>query len=278
LRALKDRGYVEGGNAIVEARFADNKVERLQAMAAELVAMRVDVIVAVSPVAIRAARAATHMIPIVMAFSGDDPVQSGFATTLARPGGNTTGLTAMTADIVAKRIELLVELVPGLERTAVLRSPGRADHSAQIRILDGAAQARGIRLQTFEARDVDQYAPNLAAIASAGNQALIVLTGPEFTLHRHRLVELTAQYRMPDAYQFSEFVTIGGLVSYGPDIVDLSARAATYVDKILKGADPAELPIEQPRRFQLAINRRTARRLGLAVSPALLLQADKIVG
>jgi putative ABC transport system substrate-binding protein len=277
VRALKNRGYVAGGNAVVEERFAYDQVERLPAMAAELVSIGVDVIVAVSPAAIRAARAATRKIPIVMAFSGDDPVKSGFAAALARPGGNTTGLTAMTLDIVPKRLQLLAELAPGLRTVAVLRSPGRADHTAQVAVLEVAANLLGIRLQTVEARGVDQYAQAFASMAAAGCQALIVLSGPEFTLHRHRLVELTAQYRLPDAYQYSEFVVIGGLVSYGPDIVDLSSRAADYVDKILKGADPAELPIEQPRKLYLAINRRSANRLGLNVSPALLLQADKVI-
>ena len=277
VRALKDRGYVDGRNAVLETRFAENHAERLPAMVAELVRIGVDVIVAVSPVAIRAARAATRTVPIVMAFTGDDPVQSGFAATLARPGGNTTGLTAMTEDILPARMELLIELIPRLRTAAVLRSQGRADHTLHIAILERVALARGVRLQTFEVRDVLEYASRMGDIAGAGNQALFVLSGPEFTLQRRRIVELAAQYRLPDSYPFVDFVTVGGLMSYGPDIADLSARAATYVDKILKGADPAVMPIEQPRRFQLAINHRTARRLGIEVSRALLLQADRVV-
>jgi len=276
-RALKDLGYVIGANAIIEERFAENDVQRLPALAAELVDLRVDVIVAVSPTAIRAARAATQAIPIVMGFSGDDPVQSGFAATLARPGGNTTGVTAVGVDVAPMWIELLRDLVPGLQTVGVLRAPARRDHDAQIAVLQVVAQTNGVRLHVVDARVADQYPGAFAAIVNAGGQAVIVLNGPEFIYNRARIVELATRYRLPSAYQFSQFVVIGGLVSYGPDIADLSSRAAAYVDKILKGANPAEIPIEQPRRFFLVINRRTAGALGLRISPALLLQADQVI-
>jgi putative ABC transport system substrate-binding protein len=276
-RALGDLGYVVGGNTIIEERFAENDPERLPALAAELVAKRVDVIVAVSPTAIRAARTATQTIPIVMGFSGDDPVKSGFAETLARPGGNTTGVTTVAVDVAPKWLELLLVLHPGLKSVGVLRSPGRPDHSAQIEVLKAVAESNGMRLQVVEARSADQYAEAFAAIVRDGGQAVIVLNGAEFVHDRARIVELANRHRLPSAFQYSQFVVIGGLVSYGPDIADLSSRAAAYVDKILRGANPAELPIEQPRRFFLVVNRRTASALGLRISPALLLQADQVI-
>ncbi|HEY2816590.1 MAG TPA: ABC transporter substrate-binding protein [Casimicrobiaceae bacterium] len=276
-QTLRDYGYVVGQNTILEERYAETNIERLPALAAELVANRVDVIVAVSPTAIRAARAATTTIPIVMAFSGDDPVNSGFAATLARPGGNITGLTTVALDMAPKWLELLIELAPGLKTVAVLRSPGRVDHTAQIEAIRAVADARGIRLQTINVRGVDEYAEAFDAIAAAGSQAVIVLNGPEFVHNRFRLVGLVMKHRLPSAYQFVELVTIGGLVSYGPNIAELSARSVAYVDKILKGANPAELPIEQPRKLFLVINRKTATALGLTVSPALLLQADQVI-
>jgi putative tryptophan/tyrosine transport system substrate-binding protein len=277
IKGLEDLGYVIGGNTIVEERFAEGRAEQLPAMAAELVARHVDIIVAVAPTAIRAARAATQTIPIVMAFSGDDPVKSGFAATLARPGGNTTGVTAVGQDLAPKWIELLRDLVPGLNTIGVLRAPGRADHAAQINELLAVAERIGIRLQVVEARDVDQYADALNAVDRSGSQAVVVLSGPEVTRNRVRLVALVTAHRLPSVYQFADFALIGGLASYGPDIGDLSARAAAYVDKILNGANPAELPIEQPRRFFLVINRRTANTLGLRITPALLLQADQVI-
>jgi len=277
LGALKDLGYVVGRNTTIEARFAGNSTERLPALAAELVAKRVDVIVAVAPTAIDAARAATQTIPIVMAFSGGDPVKSGFAASLARPGGNITGVTAVALEIAPKWIELLRELVPGLRRVAVLRTPARPDHTAQVNALRAAAQSYGIDLDVIEADSIDQFAGAFAAMASAGSQAIVVLTGPAVVSGRARIIELAARHRLPSVFQFAYFVLDGGLVAYGPDVADLSARAAAYVDKILKGANPGEMPIEQPRRLFLSINRKTARALGIRIPPALILQADQVV-
>ncbi len=276
-QALRDAGYVVGSNTVLEARFAGSDVSLLPALAAELVAAGVDVIVAVSPTAIRAARVATTSIPIVMAFSGDDPVKSGFAATLARPGGNTTGLTAVALDIAPKWIELLAELKPGVEAVAVLRSPNRADHDAQIAVMSEAAQARRIRLQVFEVRGREQYAGAFEAMQRQGSEAIVVLSGPEFTANRVHLVEVANRHRLPSVFQFADFVQAGGLVSYGPDIAALSARAVDYVDRILKGADPAGMPIEQPRKLYLVLNRRTAAALGLTVPRWLLLQADRVI-
>jgi putative ABC transport system substrate-binding protein len=275
--ALERAGYIVGANTILEERFAESDIARLPALAAELVAKRVDIIVAVSPTAIRAARAATRVIPIVMAFSGDDPVKSGFAATLARPGGNTTGLTTVALDMAPKWIELLADLRPGTTSIAVLRSPGRADHDAQIAVMRDAAQEQRIRLHVVEVSDVAQYAGAFAALVAAGCEAVVVLSGPEFTRNRARLVELVNGHRLPSVYQFSDFVLAGGLASYGPDIAALSAHSVVYVERILKGANPAELPIEQPRKLFLVLNRKTANALGLTIAPRLLLQADEII-
>lgn len=277
-RALKDLGYDVGTNTVLEARFAKGHVEELPKLAAELVSQNPDVIVAVSPTAIRAARASTKTIPIVMGFSGDDPVKSGFAATLARPGGNTTGLTTVALEIAPKWIELLRRVVPDMKLAAVLRSPVRQDHTDQVEALQVAAKEQGIRLYVAEARDADHYAEAFAGMTSAGSQGVVVLSGAEFVHDRARIVELANKHRLPSSYQYSEFVRAGGLVSYGPDIADLTSRAAFYVDKILKGANPAELPIERPRRFLLVLNRNTASALGLAIPPAMLYEANLVIG
>ena len=276
-RALKEAGYVVGRNTVVEERFADGDVARLPALAADLVAKRVEVIVAVAPPAIRAARSVTTTVPIVMAFSGDDPVKAGFAATLARPGGNITGLTTMALDMAPTWIETLTDLAPDAKIIAVLRSPRRPDHTAQIDAMRATAQARGVRLLVVEVDGVDRYADAFAEIERQGGQAIVVLSGPEFTHNRVRLVELISSHRLPSIYQFADFVEVGGLVSYGPDIADLSARAVRYVDKIVQGANPAELPIEQPQKLSLVLNRGTATQLGIAIPPWLALEATRIV-
>ena len=277
VRALKDLGYVVGGNTIIEARFAENKVERLPEMAAELVAKRVDIIVAVAPSAIRAARAATQTIPIVMSISGGDPVKSGFVTSLARPGGNTTGMTSGLIDTAPRSIELLRELIPDLKRVGALRSPARVDHTAQVDALLRAAEPKGIAVHAVEAGSTDEFPAAFDALIRAGSQAVVVVTGPAMVSGRARLLELAARHRLPAVYEFPFFVREGGLVAYGPDNAEMSARSAVYVDKILKGANPAELPIEQARKYSLAINRTTASALGLAVPPALVLEADEVI-
>jgi ABC-type uncharacterized transport system substrate-binding protein len=277
VQALKGLGYGVGGDTIIEARFAESKVERLPGLAADLVAKHVDVIVAVAISAIQAARVATQTIPIVMAFSSDDPVKSGFAATLAHPGGNITGVTSVAFDIAPKWIELLQVLVPGLKTVGVLRAPGRPDHTAQVDVLRHTAEARGIRLNVVEAGNVDQFAEAFAAMASAGSQAAVVLTGPAVVSGRARVVELATSHRLPAVYQFSYFVADGGLISYGPNLADLSARGAVYVDKILRGAKPADLPIEQPTKFELTINLKTARAIGITIPQALQLRADSLI-
>ena len=277
MQGLKAHGYVVGRNILVEARFAQDRPEQLPAMAEALVADRVDVIVAVAPAAIRAASAATRTIPIVMAFSGEDPVKIGLAESLARPGGNVTGLTAMSLDIAPKKLELLRNLVPGATKVAVLRSRSIAEHTAQVDVLRTHANADGIRLQVEEIGESAHFPPAFARIADAGNQAVLVLSGPEFTHNRNLIVSLAARYRLPSIYSFADIVEAGGLASYGPEHANLSSRAAEYVDRILKGANPAELPIQQPIRFELAINMKTAQSLGLTVPRSLLLRATTVI-
>ena len=276
-RALAGLGYLVDRNVKFEERFADGKLERLPSLAAELVTLRVDIIVAVSPSAIRAARDATATIPIVMAFSGDDPVKSGFVTSLARPGGNITGMTSLTSELAPKWIELLQDAMPDIKRIAVLRSPVRPDHTEQVGVMQAAARSRGIRLEVVEARDLEQYGTAFEYITHRRAQAVIILSGPEFAQNLVRLAELAAMHRLPSLWQYREFVVAGGLLSYGPNIVDLSARAAVFVDKILKGANPGELPVQQPTKFELAINLKTAKALGITIPQSLLLRADEVI-
>ena len=276
-QALAGLGYSVDRNVKFEERFAGGKLERLPSLAAELVALRVDVVVAVSPSAIRAARDATATIPIVMAFSGDDPVKSGFVASLARPGGNVTGMTSLTSELAPKWIELLQDAMPRIKRIAVLRSPVRPDHTEQVEIMQAAARPRGVRLQVVEARDLEQYGTAFEDMTHQRAEAVIILSGPEFAQNLVQLAELAAMHRLPSLWQYRDFVVAGGLLSYGPNIPDLSARAAVFVDKILKGANPGELPVQQPTKFELAINLKTAKALGLIIPQSLLLRADEAI-
>jgi putative tryptophan/tyrosine transport system substrate-binding protein len=276
-QALAGLGYLVDRNVKFEARFAGGKLERLPSLAAELVALRVDVLVAVSPSAIRAARDATATIPIVMAFSGDDPVKSGFVASLSRPGGNITGMTSLTSELAPKWIELLQDAMPDVKRIAVLRSPARPDHTEQVEVMQAAARPRGVRLQVVEAQDLEQYGPAFEDMTRQRAEAVIILSGPEFAQNLVQLAEQAAMHRLPSLWQYRDFVIAGGLLSYGPNIPDLSARAAVFVDKILKGANPGELPVQQPTRFELAINLKTARALGLTIPQSLLLRADEVI-
>jgi putative tryptophan/tyrosine transport system substrate-binding protein len=220
-------------------------------------------------------RAAT--IPIVMAFSGDDPVKSGFVASLARPGGNITGMTSLTSALAPKWIELLQDAMPGIKRIAVLRSPVRPDHTEQVDVMQAAARSRGIRLEVVEARGLEQYGAAFEDMTRQRAEAVIILSGPEFSENLVRLAELAAMHRLPSLWQYRDFVVAGGLLSYGPNIPDLSARAAVFVDKILKGTQPGELPVQQPTKFELAINLKTAKALGVTIPQSLLLRADEVV-
>jgi ABC-type uncharacterized transport system substrate-binding protein len=278
-QGLRDLGYVEGRNVMIEYRDAEGKFERLPALAAELVALKVDVILAPSTVAALAAKQATRTLPIVFAAVAD-PVASGLVTSLARPGGNVTGLSLLTPELVGKCLELLKQSVPGVSRVAVLWSPGALGERTDKDLLkeaDVAARALGVRLQFVEARgpaDVDRA---FSDMTRARADALTVLASTMFIIERRRLVDLAAKNRLPAVYALGEFVDAGGLMSYGPNFADLYRRAATYVDKILKGAKPGDLPVEQPTKFELVINLNAAKALGLTIPPSLLGQADEVI-
>ncbi len=278
-QGLRDLGYIEGRNLVIEYRDAEGKPERLPALAAELVALKVDVILVGSTPAALAAKQATKTTPIV--FTGTaDPVGSGLVTSLARPGGNVTGLTNLFAELVGKRLEQLTQAAPGVSRVAVLWHPGSLGDRTEKEMLmaaDVAARALGVRLQFVEARGPADFDRAFSDMTRARAGALTVLPSIMFSSERRRLVDLAAKHRLPAVYSFREFVDAGGLMSYGPNLADLLRRAATYVDKILKGAKPADLPVEQPTKFELVINLKTAKALGLTIPPTLLQRANEVI-
>jgi putative ABC transport system substrate-binding protein len=276
-QGLSERGWVEGRNVLIEARRADGRAERLPALAAELVRMEVDVIVAAGSAPTQAARAATRSIPIVMAASSN-ALAEGFVASLARPGGNITGMTFMAGtEIAGKQLQLLLELAPAASRIAVLANPDNASHAAFAAQLQAAAAALKVRLQLLHARTPDQFDAAFAAMAREGAAALLVLTDGYFYGQRGRLVELAAKARLPAIYSQREFAEAGGLVCYGPSLVEMFRRAATHVDKVLRGATPGEIPVEQPTRFELVINLKTAKAQGLTIPQSLLLRADEVI-
>jgi putative ABC transport system substrate-binding protein len=278
-QGLRDLGYVEGRNLVIEYRDAEGKSERLPALAAELVALKVDVIFAPTTATALAAKQATRTLPIVFAVVAD-PVTSGFVTSLARPGGNVTGLSFLAPELVGKRLELLKQAIPGVTQVAVLWQPGglgERTEKDQLKGAEVAARALGVRVQFVEARgpaDIDRAFSDMTR-ARAG--ALTVLTGAMLFTERRRLVDPAAKNRLPAVYPWREGVDAGGLMSYGPNVADLFRRAATYVDKILKGAKPADLPVEQPTKFELVINLKTAKALGLTIPPSVLGRADEVI-
>ena len=278
-QGLRDLGYVEGRNVVIEYRDAEGKVERLPALAAELVALKVDVIVAPGPPHALAAKRVTRTIPIVFATAAD-AVGSGLVTSLARPGGNVTGLSFAGSELVGKCLELLKEAVPGVSRVAVLWQPGYQNERTEKDLLKGAevaARALGVRLQVVEARGPADFDRAFSDMTRARAGALTVLASSTFLNERRRLVDLAAKNHLPAVYVSRDFVDAGGLMSYGPNLPDLLRRAATYVDKILKGAKPADLPVEQPTKFELVINLKTAKVIGLTIPPSLLQRADQVI-
>jgi putative tryptophan/tyrosine transport system substrate-binding protein len=278
-QGLRDLGYVEGRNLVIEYRDAEGKFERLPALAAELVALKVDVILAVSTLAALAAKQATRTIPIVFGGAGD-PVASGLVTSLARPGGNVTGLSILAPELVGKCLEQLKQAVPGVSRVAVLWHPGAmGEHMDKdmLKEADVAARALGVRLQFVEARGPADFDRAFSDMTRARAGALTVLASPMFISERRRLVDLAAKNRLPAVYPWREGVDAGGLMSYGANLADLFRRAATYVDKILKGAKPADLPVEQPTKFELVINLKAAKTLGLTIPQSLLGRADQVI-
>jgi putative ABC transport system substrate-binding protein len=269
LRAL---GWVEGQNITIEPRYAEEQSNRLPELAGELVQLQVDVIVAGDSAAIPAAKQATSTIPIVMTVSGD-PVRDGHVASLARPGGNITGLSNLTPQLAGKRLEFITEVVPELSRLAVLGPPGAPDWPE----LAAATQAVGVQLLALKVHRPEEFGGAFEAAARERAEALTVLPSPLTNRYRRRLVDLAAQHRLPAMYPLKEYVQGGGLMAYGPSIPDLYRRAATYVDKILKGAKPADLPVEQPMAFELVINLKTAEALGLTIPPTLLFQATEVI-
>jgi putative ABC transport system substrate-binding protein len=272
-QGLRELGYVEGQSIALEVRWAEGRMERIPELVAELVGLKMDVLVAaISPAAL-AAKKATSTIVMVTA----DPVGQSLVASLARPGGNVTGLSYFNEAIIAKRLELLKELVPGLVRVAVLRNPIITVHATFWQETEVAARKLGVALQPLDVRGPEDFEASFAAATRGNAQALIAFDDPLTIGHRPRIAGLAASSRLPAMYGFREFPDDGGLMSYGPSFADLFRRAATYVDKILKGAKPADLPVEQPTKFELVINRKTANALGLAVPSTLLAQADEVI-
>ncbi len=278
-QGLRDLGYVEGRNVVIEYRDAEGKFERLPALAAELAALKVDVIVVGGAPAALAAKQATGTLPIVVAAAGD-PVTSGLVTSLARPGGNVTGLSLLLPELVGKNLEQLKQAVSGVSRVAVLWQPGAQGERTEKDMLkeaDVAGRALGVRLQVVEARGPADFERAFSDMTRARAGALTVLPSVMFFNERRRLVDLAAKNWLPAAYPWREVVDAGGLMAYGPNVADLFRRAATYVDKILKGAKPADLPVEQPTKFELVINFKTAKALGLTIPPSLLQRTDEVI-
>jgi ABC-type uncharacterized transport system substrate-binding protein len=278
-QGLRDLGYVEGRTVVIEYRDAEGKSERLPALAAELVALKLDVIFAGTTPPALAAKQATRTLPIVFA-SVSDPVTSGLVTSLARPGGNVTGLSILAPELVGKCLEQLKQAVPGVSRVAVLWHPGDLGERTDKDMLKGAevaARALGVRLQVVEARGPADFDRAFSDMTRARADALTVLTSAMLFGERRRLVDLAAKHRLPAVYPWREAVDAGGLMSYGANIADGYRRAATYVDKILKGAKPADLPVEQPTKFELVINLKAAKALGLTIPQSVLGRADELI-
>jgi putative ABC transport system substrate-binding protein len=275
-QGLRDLGWIEGTSVAIDYRYGDGRTERLDALVAELLVLPVDIIVvAVTPDAL-AARNATTQVPIVMASAGD-PVAAGLVASLARPGGNVTGLSQMAADLVGKRLELLRAVAPRIDRVAVLWNPRDKISTLSWQEIQRPARQLGVALQSLEVRGPDDFDPAFAAAVGADADAVIALPAPLFVANEQRIAEFAASRRLPSAFHLPEFVRFGGLLSYGPDRSDLFRRAATYVDQILKGAKPGELPIQQPTKFELVVNLKTAGLLGLPIPESILAAADEVI-
>jgi putative ABC transport system substrate-binding protein len=278
-QGLRELGYVEGQNLVIENRYAEGSEERLHDLAAELVRLQVDVIVAGGAAAIRAAQHATRAIPIVMAAAGDDPVRQGFVASLAHPGGNITGLSFLGEELPGKRLELLKETLPQSTRMAVLVNPAYPAYETTMHNLTGAARALGLHLHVVEVHRAEELDTAFAALTQAGADAVIVIPDAVL-LNTGRggvVADLAATHRLPVMYGWREWVEAGCLISYGPSRPGMYRRVAIYVDKLLKGANPAELPVEQATTFELVINLKTAHALGLTIPPRLLFQADEVI-
>ena len=275
-QGLRELGWVDGRNVVIEYRYSAGRSERLPALAAELVRLKVDVIIANATPATLASKQATTTIPIVGVVLAD-PVGAGLVTSLVRPGGNITGLAALFPELAAKRLELLKETLPGVSRVAVLWNAANPGNARQVEETKLAAQALGLKLQSVEVWGPDDVQGAFVAMTRTRPEALLTLADPLIFTHRTQIVDFAAKSRLPAIHPFRDFVEAGGLMAYGVDITDMNRRAATYVDKILRGAKPADLPIEQPTKFEFVINLKAARALGLAIPQSLLLRADRVV-
>jgi putative ABC transport system substrate-binding protein len=275
-RGLRELGYVEGKNIVIEYEYAGGKTDRLGELAASLVRLKVEVIVTAGPAATRAAKQATATIPIVMA-QDSDPVGSGFVTSLARPGGSITGLSRVSPELSGKQLELLKETVPTLSHLAVFENSTQPGNRQSLTEVELAAGALGVQLQYLNIRSSKDIETAFRAASKARANGILVLSSPILFAQRTDVIELAAKNRFPAIYFSLEFAEDGGLMSYGPSITDLFRRAATYVDKILKGAKPAGLPVEQPMKFELIINLKAAKQIGLKIPPNVLARADKVI-
>jgi len=277
-QALRDLGYVEGKNIAFEYRYAEGKLDRFPELAAELVRLKVDVIVVTGGnTLIRAAKNATKTIPIVMVGSAPDPVEAGFVESLARPGGNVTGLALLVNELAGKRLELLKEAVPKLAGVAVLHDPTLPPNLLELKGVQAAARALGLTIQPWEVRGMHDFDRVFAVQNKQRPDGVYVIAGRLVTSNRKQIVGFTLKSRLPSVYPQREYVDAGGLMSYGADLADSYRRVAYYVDRILKGAKAANLPVEQPTKFELVINLKTAKQIGVTISPNVLARADKVI-
>jgi len=275
-QGLRELGHEEGKNIVIEYRHAEGKPDRLPTLAAELVHLKVDVIVTTGPTVTRAAKEATSAIPIVMSFD-TDPVGNGFVASLARPGGNITGMSSLAPEISGKQLELLKEIVPKLSRVAVLRTSTNPGNAQALKEMERAAGAFGVKLQFLDVLNPKDIETAFRAASQDRADAVLVLASAVAAAHRTQTVDLAEKSRLPVIYFRSDFVEGGGLMSYGASYTDLDRRAATYVDKILKGAKPADLPVEQPKKFEFIINLKAAKQIGLTIPPNVLARADRVI-
>jgi putative tryptophan/tyrosine transport system substrate-binding protein len=275
-QGLLELGYMEGKNIVIERRHADGKSDHLPALAAELVSLKVDVIVTSGPTATRPAKEATSTIPIVMTFD-DDPVGSGFVASLARPGGNITGLATLAPEISGKRLELMKETFPRLRRVAVIGTSNRQGTAQALKEMELAAQAYGVKIQYLDIQNPKDIESAFRAASKGHADAVLVLQTPILNSQRRQIADHALKGRLPAIYPASQYVEDGGLMSYGASISDLDRRAATYVDKILKGTKPADIPVEQPMKFEFIINLKAAKQIGLTIPPNVLARADKVI-
>jgi putative ABC transport system substrate-binding protein len=276
--ALRELGYIEGQNITIEYRYTEGKRDRAPELVSELVRLKVDIIVVAGGAPwILAAKNATKTIPIVMSGAGIDPVMAGFVESLARPGGNVTGVTLLSRELGGKRLELLKEAVPKLSRVAVLSELGLLGPAHELKEVQAAARALGLTVRSWEVRGTDDFERAFAALNKERPDGLYVPGGPLMSANRKRIADFALKSRLPSMYNSKDAVDAGGLMSYGADLADSYRRVAYYVDKILKGAKPADLPVEQPTKFELVINLKTAKQIGLTIPPEVLTRANRLI-